>query len=119
MEAGSPLKGIKMDQYLQNLTDNLIGKYKFAQHASEMDFFDLERFVDATLQVYSSELSPQTLGRIMCSFSAEAKGNRAEVTLGMSGEEALRHQVTVGLSNVIRSRLSVDVDRRVWPSYPS
>lgn len=123
-------KEIKMRLYIVNLTNYLIGKHGFDLMFGNMKARAKsaprwkQEFVSWVHVTISSkdvrEMSPETLGKVMCSFEGcELLGIRPASFLGEPGE-CLRDLVSLFLAQSIRYRLDNDVRRHLpdVPPYP-
>lgn len=112
MGAGSLLKGeIKVQEYIVNLTDDFIRRHRFAALRPHVRRGFFAYVKDTIAQHDVARMSPETLGRIMCSLKpAEVLVYEAGGFLGMlkfrdDCGDLLRQAVTVALACVIRNRL--------------
>ena len=100
-----------MQQYIVNLTDNLIGTHRYAALSKLMKrerFF--EHVKDELEQEDVRKMAPETLGRIMCSLEiGDVMLGKQELlgSLHFCGDcgDLLREAVSVALASVIRDRL--------------
>lgn len=110
------------DLYIQNLTDNLIGKncfdrmWKDHYYHEGVGFFKHVRN-DLLCCADVSKMSPETLGKIMCAFEvgdvvASKKELFDNITFSGDCEEMLRELVAVCLAHVIVDRLNPDTPGR-------
>lgn len=101
-----------MRQYIVNLTNHLIGKNHYKAVFCEID--DQDKFVQfVKLDLVSGDvqdMSPGTLGKIMCSFEiGNVMASKEElcnnITFAGDCDEMLRDLVSICLAYAIRDRL--------------
>ena len=104
---------IKMGPYIQDLTNNLIGTYRFDEMYSRvLSRNEFVRHVAIDLKIGSvKEMNPETLGKIMCSFGAGdvvASHNDLFRRIQFNGDcgEILREMVALCLAYAILERLA-------------
>lgn len=101
-----------MRPYIVNLTSHLIGKNRYDVIFLRPDVLDFVRHVKLDLDSGDvRNMSPETLGKIMCSFEVgDIIASKQELLEGVhfSGdcEEMLRELVSLCLAYAIRDRLS-------------
>src|ERR1700733_7832107 len=113
-----------MKKYIQNLTDHLIRKNRYDLVRERF----LSRARDSFLRFVMLELaagdvrdmSPETLGKIMCSFESEdimATANELYSKLHFAGccEDLLRDLTSLCLAYVIRERVFPTADTKIAP----
>lgn len=101
-----------MRQYIQNLTDNLIGKNRYDDIRKRIQ--DSAKFLEHVQHDLEAgdvrDMRPETLGKIMCSFDiGDVMASKKEITERMhfagDCEEMLRELVSLCLAYAIRDRV--------------
>jgi hypothetical protein len=106
-----------MRPYIVNLTNNLIGKHDYDRLSKRMDRLNFFEHVKDGLEVHDvEEMTPETLGRILCSLEiGDVMASKAEMLNGLhfSGdcEDMLRGLVATCLAYAIAGRLESDDTR--------
>lgn len=114
-----------MNQYIVNLTDNLIGRHRLDERfrrTSKSSFVtqvtDILEFDDV------KKMNPETLGRVLCSLeTGDVAAGKSDLfsRLHFSGDpgETLRELVSICLAYVIHSRLDPGMQESQIPRYKS
>lgn len=99
-----------MRRYVVNLTNHLIGTNRYRELFSAIKSRD--KFLQyVKLDLYTGDvrnMSPETLGKIMCSFEfGDVMASKDDLSVGFAGdcEEMLRELVSLCLAYVIRDRI--------------
>jgi hypothetical protein len=108
-------KEIRVQQYIVNLTDHLIGKYRYYDYlvcaTPPWDWIRFSERIKNDLETDEvRKMNPETLGRIMCSLEiGDVLIGKAELLHGLHfcGDcgDLLREMVSVCLARIIRDRL--------------
>ena len=100
-----------MRQYIINLTDNLIGKHRLDRKQKFLNGEEvLRKFYEATIENDVAQMSPETLGKIMCSLEIgdvmiSQEEFRLKCLFWGDGRDMLNILVTFFLARVIYDRL--------------
>ncbi|MSU55616.1 MAG: hypothetical protein EXS46_03730 [Candidatus Taylorbacteria bacterium] len=110
-----------MRKYIDDLTDNLIGKHKFAvlfDRSLDVREHDVD-FVDASRHILEhddvAQMKPETLGRIMCGFEigdVMTAHPGKEVTFAGDCECMFREIVALCLAHAIYQKLQLSLRPR-------
>lgn len=103
-----------MRPYIVNLTNNLIGKHDYDRLSKRMDRLNFFEHVKDGLEVHDvEEMTPETLGRILCSLEiGDVIASKADLLDGLhfggDCEAMLRELVATCLAYAIAGRLDAD-----------
>jgi hypothetical protein len=108
-----------MNQYIENLTDNLIRRHHFDADWEEMENQDREKFLkqikDDLDDLDVCKMKPETLGRVMCSIElGNVMASKEDLFQGVcfAGQcgDLLRDLVSLCLAYIIRERILATPD---------